>query len=70
MVREPLPDHGLISNLGYWLCYPESRANVPPLLAFRQWMQGQSLSEREPTGTSPMAPQKNRSKQRGAQQDL
>jgi DNA-binding transcriptional LysR family regulator len=37
IVSAPLPD-GYADDLGYWLCYPESRAHVAPLTAFRQWL--------------------------------
>lgn len=64
LVSEPLPQHGLVSNLGYWLCYPESRANIAPLVALRQWLQGQAQPQKEPTASGLPSPSKNRSKQR------
>lgn len=33
-------------NTGYYLCYPEAKAQVPPLAAFRQWLL--ALAEAEP----------------------
>lgn len=64
MVSEPLPQHGLVSNLGYWLCYPESRANIAPLVAFRNWLLQHAQPPKEPTASSLTAQQKTRSKQR------
>lgn len=64
MVSEPLPHHGLVSNLGYWLCYPESRANIAPLVAFRSWLLEHAAPQKEPTASSLATPQKNRSRQR------
>ena len=64
LVSEPLPAHGVVSNLGYWLCYPESRANIPPLVAFRQWLLSQAQAQREPTAASLAMQQKSRSKPR------
>ena len=69
VVSEPLPEHGVISNLGYWLCYPESRANIPPLVAFRQWLLAQSRAQREPTAASLSTQQKSRSKPRAYASD-
>ena len=63
LVREPLPDHGLVSNLGYWLCYPESRANIAPLVAFRNWLLQQARPYKEPTSNN-LATQQKRSRQR------
>jgi DNA-binding transcriptional LysR family regulator len=37
VVSAPLQD-GYVDNLGYWLCYPESRGHLAPLAAFRQWL--------------------------------
>ena len=62
LVSEPLPDHGLVSHLGYWLCYPESRANIAPLVAFRNWLLEQSQPQREPTATSLPSKHKARAK--------
>lgn len=36
-VRAPLDD-GYVDDLGYWLCYPEAKANMPPLTVFRHWI--------------------------------
>ncbi|MGE8397120.1 MAG: LysR substrate-binding domain-containing protein [Comamonas sp.] len=69
-VSEPLPEHGLVSNLGYWLCYPESRANIAPLVAFRQWLLEQARPQKEPTANSLTNQQKNRSKQRASSNAL
>ncbi len=63
LVREPLPDHGLVSDLGYWLCYPESRADVAPLVAFRNWLLQQARPYKEPTSNN-LATQQKRSRQR------
>ena len=38
LVSEPLPHHPVTSSSGYWLCYPESRANLKPLQQFRDWL--------------------------------
>lgn len=64
LVSEPLPAHGLVSNLGYWLCYPESHANIAPLVALRTWLLEQARPQKEPTANSLITQQKNRSKQR------
>lgn len=37
IVSAPLDD-GYVDEAGYWLCYPESRAHLAPLVAFRQWL--------------------------------
>jgi len=37
VVSAPLDD-GYTDELGYWLCYPQERAQLKPLLAFRQWL--------------------------------
>lgn len=37
VVSAPLDD-GYVDELGYWLCYPEARAHLGPLAAFRQWL--------------------------------
>lgn len=39
-VTEPLPGGGYTSDLGYWLCYPESRAQLATLVRFRDWLLG------------------------------
>ncbi len=38
LVREPLADGGYRSELGYWLCYPEARSRLQPLVCFRDWL--------------------------------
>ena len=38
LVREPLRDGGYRSPLGYWLCYPEARSRLRPLVCFREWL--------------------------------
>lgn len=38
LVTEPLPDHGYVSPLGYWFCYPEGRSPQGALDAFRSWL--------------------------------
>ncbi|MEO7392366.1 MAG: LysR substrate-binding domain-containing protein [Ramlibacter sp.] len=37
LVSAPLRD-GYVDDLGYWLCYPESRSNLAPLASFRDWL--------------------------------
>ena len=37
LVSAPLKD-GYTDKMGYWLCYPEARAQLEPLLRFRQWL--------------------------------
>jgi DNA-binding transcriptional LysR family regulator len=37
LVSAPLDD-GYVDELGYWLCYPESRAQLPSLVSFRRWL--------------------------------
>jgi len=37
VVSAPLRD-GYVDDLGYWLCYPESRAHLPALTSFREWL--------------------------------
>jgi LysR family transcriptional regulator, glycine cleavage system transcriptional activator len=69
LVSEPLPAHGFVSNLGYWLCYPESRANIAPLVALRQWLLEQARPQQEPTASSLAAQQKSRSKLRTSSND-
>jgi LysR family transcriptional regulator, glycine cleavage system transcriptional activator len=39
-VAEPLPQGGYTSDVGYWLCYPEARAHLAPLVRFRDWLLG------------------------------
>lgn len=66
-VSEPLPQHGLVSNLGYWLCYPESRANIAPLATFRHWLLTQAQPRKDPSAITPPCSgptTKKRSKQR------
>lgn len=70
LVSEPLPEHGLISNLGYWLCYPESRANIAPLVALRNWLQEQARPLREPTASHLATTQKSRAKPRSGHGDF
>lgn len=70
LVSEPLPEHGLISNLGYWLCYPESRANIAPLVALRNWLQEQASPLREPTASHLATTQKSRAKPRSGHGDF
>jgi LysR family transcriptional regulator, glycine cleavage system transcriptional activator len=40
-VSAPLDD-GYIDNCGYYLCYPESKRTLAPLLSFKQWLLGQA----------------------------
>lgn len=35
---EPFPKANGRTGKGYWLCYPESRATLPALVAFRAWL--------------------------------
>lgn len=51
-VMEPFPQTQLRTGKGYWLCYPESRAKLPALVAFRRWLLGQH--GRDP-GQAPLA---------------
>jgi DNA-binding transcriptional LysR family regulator len=37
LVATPLAD-GYMSEMGYYLCYPESRSHRKPLSSFRQWL--------------------------------
>jgi LysR family glycine cleavage system transcriptional activator len=37
LVSAPLDD-GYVDELGYWLCYPEARAQLAPLASFREWL--------------------------------
>ncbi|WP_332778366.1 LysR substrate-binding domain-containing protein [Polaromonas sp.] len=37
VVSAPLDD-GYVDELGYWLCYPEAKAHLPPLVGFRSWL--------------------------------
>ncbi len=39
LVRAPLSD-GYEDDMGYYLCYPESRSHLKPLGSFRQWLLG------------------------------
>lgn len=40
LVREPLAGGGYRSELGYWFCYPEGRAQRRALDCFRRWLLG------------------------------
>lgn len=37
VVSAPLDD-GYLDDLGYWLCYPEAKAQLAPLVSFRRWL--------------------------------
>lgn len=37
LVSAPLKD-GYMDDMGYYLCYPESRSHLKPLISFRQWL--------------------------------
>ena len=37
LVSAPLKD-GYMDEMGYFLCYPESRSHLKPLISFRQWL--------------------------------
>jgi LysR family transcriptional regulator, glycine cleavage system transcriptional activator len=37
VVSAPLQD-GYVDDLGYWLCYPEARSHLAPLVNFRDWL--------------------------------
>jgi DNA-binding transcriptional LysR family regulator len=38
LVAEPLPQGGYHSDMGYWFCYPEGRAQLATLDRFRTWL--------------------------------
>jgi len=40
-------------NTGYYLCYPEAKAQVPPLAAFRQWLLAQADGTPDAVSTPP-----------------
>jgi LysR family glycine cleavage system transcriptional activator len=40
-VVEPFAGSAHRTGKGYWLCYPESRAELPALQAFRRWLLGE-----------------------------
>ena len=40
LVATPLDD-GYRDEMGYYLCYPESRSHLKPLASFRQWLLGE-----------------------------
>jgi LysR family transcriptional regulator, glycine cleavage system transcriptional activator len=44
VVSAPLDD-GYVDDLGYWLCYPESKAHLAPLAAFRRWLLREAAGE-------------------------
>ena len=44
LVSAPLDD-GYTDDLGYWLCYPEAKAHLPPLVGFRSWLLAECASE-------------------------
>lgn len=66
LVQEPLPDHGVTSSFGYWLCYPESRANIAPLVAFRNWILEHAHTKKEASPNHLITPQKLRKKGRAS----
>ena len=37
MVSAPLDD-GYLGDMGYYLCYPEARGHMGPLVSFREWL--------------------------------
>ena len=41
LVSSPLDD-GYTDEMGYYLCYPESRSHLKPLASFRQWLRGEA----------------------------
>ena len=43
-VTAPLDD-GHVDTPGYWLCYPEAKAHLPPLESFRAWLLTQCAGE-------------------------
>ncbi len=45
----PVIDLHIRARQGYYLCYPEAKANLPTLQAFRQWLMEESLAA-EPRG--------------------
>ncbi len=62
VVSAPLDD-GYLDDMGYWLCYPESRAQLAPLVSFRDWLVGQCA---EPAATAAPARAISRSAQQKA----
>lgn len=40
----------LTSDTGYFLCYPENKANTEPLALFRAWLQQQCGAAAAPVG--------------------
>lgn len=53
LVSAPLKD-GYMDEMGYYLCYPESRRHLEPLIGFRQWLL--DAVRREQAGGSVAAP--------------
>lgn len=51
LVVTPLDD-GYRDEMGYYLCYPESRSHLKPLGAFRQWLLGE-VGRTAPASTAP-----------------
>ncbi|GAA6121168.1 LysR family transcriptional regulator [Acidovorax sp. FG27] len=49
-VAEPLAQGGYTSDTGYWLCYPEARAHLAPLVRFRDWLLGLNAPARPAPG--------------------
>lgn len=51
LVATPLDD-GYMDEMGYYLCYPESRSHLKPLDAFRQWLLGEVGSSAAATASA------------------
>lgn len=49
LVAEPLPQGGYQSDLGYWFCYPEGRAQLATLDRFRAWLLELAAQETAPS---------------------
>ncbi|GKT23574.1 LysR substrate-binding domain-containing protein [Acidovorax sp. SUPP3334] len=47
VVAEPLAQGGYTSELGYWFCYPEARAQLATLDRFRHWLLGAAAAGTE-----------------------
>lgn len=50
LVSAPLKD-GYMDDMGYYLCYPESRSHLKPLISFRQWLLDAAGREQPPDAT-------------------
>jgi LysR family glycine cleavage system transcriptional activator len=52
LVSTPLDD-GYMDEMGYYLCYPESRSHLKPLSSFRQWLLNEVQRTLPPSPTRP-----------------